>query len=86
MDLVIVAIVGLATAFNFMIIKWKAEHERYLDLTIDIAVLASVSWLFSGSAVGIAIAMIASCVTSIFLLIYPPKFDFDSDYDYAPSS
>ena len=77
MDLMIVAIVGIATAFNFAILKWKFEHDRILDMSLDIGVLVAVSWLFSGSAVGIAIAMVASMLMSLFLLVFPPKFGED---------
>lgn len=69
-----ILIMGLATFFNFMILKWKFEHRRYADLALDVATLAIISYLFSGSMTGMAIGMIASAFMSFYLLIFPPKF------------
>jgi hypothetical protein len=65
---------ALATFLNFAIIKWKLEHNRYLDSTIDIGVFSVSSYMFMGTITGLSISMIASALMSIYLLISPPKF------------
>ena len=67
-------VIGIATAFNFMILKWKFEHERYADLALDVATLVALSFLFGGTLGGMTIAMIPSACVSLFLLVSPPKF------------
>ena len=67
-------IMGIATFFNFIILKWKFEKERYADLAFDIATLVTLSWLFSGTVSGMIIAMIASALISLYLIAFPPKF------------
>ena len=67
-------IIAVATFFNFMILKWKFEHERYADLAFDITCLVCISWLFGGTLGGMTIAMISSALISIYLIPYPPKF------------
>lgn len=76
MDVVLIVVAGIATMFNFAIIKWKLENERYLDTTIDVGVLATVSYMFAGTISGLSIAMIASMLMSLFLLYSPPRFKF----------
>ena len=39
-------VIGIATFFNLIILKWKFEHERYADLTLDVATLVALSFLF----------------------------------------
>lgn len=67
-------IMGVATFFNFIILKWKFEKKRYADLVFDIATLVTLSWLFSGTVSGMIIAMIASAMISLYLIAFPPKF------------
>lgn len=67
-------IIGIATFFNFMILKWKFEKERYADLTFDIATLVAISWLFGGTLGGMTIAMISSALISLYLIAFPPNF------------
>jgi hypothetical protein len=67
-------IIAVATFFNFIILKWKFEHERYADLAFDVATLVAISWLFSGSLGGMIIGMIASALISLYLIVFPPKF------------
>ena len=75
MDFTAIFIAGLATFFNFAILKWKFEHKRYSDLFIDIGVLIAVSYLFYGSLSGMAIGMVSSALMSLYLLVYPPKIN-----------
>ncbi len=72
MDFWTVILFGLATAGNLAVLKWKVEHERFIDAGIDAAVLATLAWLFSGTITGLATATIASAFISIYLLISPP--------------
>lgn len=67
-------IIGIATFFNFMILKWKFEHERYADLVFDVSTLVAISWLFGGTLGGMTIAMISSALISLYLIPFPPKF------------
>ena len=76
MDLTFVLIGGIATFINFAVIKWKLEKERYLDVAVDAGTLTVISYLFMGTATGLAISMMASALMSVFLLAFPPKFKF----------
>lgn len=67
-------IIAVATFFNFIILKWKFEHKRYTDLAFDLATLVAISYLFGGTLGGMIVAMIASALISLYLLVFPPKF------------
>ena len=67
-------LIGIATAFNFLIIKWKIEKKRYEDAGLDFIILVILSMLFSGSLGGMVIATIASAIVSIMFMVSPPKF------------
>ena len=73
MELLTYLIIGIATAFNFLILKWKFEHARYMDALLDLGTLAILSFLFSGSYAGLVVATVASAVISLYLLAFPPK-------------
>ena len=66
--------IGVATFFNFIILKWKFERKRYADLVFDIVTLVIISNLFGGTLGGMVVAMIASAMISIYLIVNPPKF------------
>ena len=72
MDFWTVMLFGLATAGNLAVLKWKVEHERFIDAGIDAAVLATLAWLFSGTITGLATATVASAFISVYLLVSPP--------------
>lgn len=67
-------LIGLATSFNFLIIKWKIEKARYEDAGFDVLILFLLSVMFKGSMGGMIVAMIASFVVSFYFLFKPPKF------------
>jgi predicted MFS family arabinose efflux permease len=67
------AIIGLAVAFNFLVILFKLQRKRYLDGTLDVAIFATIMFLFSGSFGGLVVGTIASAAVSIYLLVSPPK-------------
>ena len=66
-------IIGLVTAANFLILKIKAEQNRWADLIFDIAVLVILSFLFAGTLGGLTIAMVGSFTVSTYLYFYPPN-------------
>jgi hypothetical protein len=66
--------IGVVTAFNFLILKWKFDHSRYADLVLDIVILGVLAFLFGGTITGMIVAMIAGGLVSLYLLISPPKF------------
>ena len=66
-------IIGLLTAANFLILKIKAEQNRWADLIFDIVILSILSFLFSGTLGGLTIAMVSSFTVSIYLYFFPPN-------------
>ena len=66
-------IIGIAVAFNFLVIKAKLERQRYADAGLDASLLVVISLLFSGSFGGLVTATIASAIVSIYLFFFPPK-------------
>ena len=66
-------IIGLLTAVNFLILKIKAEQNRWADLLFDVGVLFVLSFLFFGTLGGLTIAMVSSFTVSLYLYFYPPK-------------
>ena len=70
---------GVAVAFNLLIILWKFQHDRIGDGTLDSALLVLVGVVFSGTITGLMIGTIASAIVSLYLLAFPPKqFDLSS--------
>lgn len=66
-------IIGVAVAFNIIIIKVKLEKDRILDGVLDMLFLATVTTVFSGSYGALVVGTIASAIFSIYLLVSPPK-------------
>ncbi len=73
--MILTLIAGVCVAFNFIILKWKLEHERYLDFALDMCVMIVMSYLFLGTLTGMAIAMAGSMIFSLYLLVFPPKWE-----------
>ena len=67
-----ILMIGVATAFNFLIIKWKLEKKRFADAAFDIGILIILSVIFGGTLGGMTIAMIASAIVSLYLIWKPP--------------
>ena len=65
-------IMGIATAFNIIIIMWKFQHDRTTDAIFDAVLLVLLGWVFGGSLGGLAIATIASAIISLYLMVNPP--------------
>ena len=67
-------IMGCALAFSLLILKWKFEHRRYADFTMDASMLVMLSYFMGGSIEGELTAIIAQTIISFYLLAFPPKF------------
>ncbi|GHS88028.1 hypothetical protein FACS189487_05400 [Campylobacterota bacterium] len=68
-------VAGIATAFNLLIVYTKYAMRRYLDCVLDFTALVVLVYIFSGTGQGgIIIAMIASALISLSLLIIHPKW------------
>ena len=72
-------IISIAVFLNFMLLKWKLDHERYMDFGVDLIVLIAISYLFAGTMSGMAVGLIAGALMSLYLLVSPPKFTFMGD-------
>ena len=67
-------IMGIALAFDFLILKFKWEHRRYADFWMDLGLFLIIIQLMHGSMGGMIVGMIAQVIISFYLLIFPPKF------------
>ena len=67
-------LVGMATAFNMLVIKWKLEKERYEDGILDGLILFTLAFVFQGSFGGLVVATISSAIISLYFIAFPPKF------------
>lgn len=65
--------IGIAVAFNILIVLWKYQHGRILDATVDGTLLVLVAIVFSGSTAALIIGTIGSAIVSIYLLFSPIK-------------
>ena len=67
-------IIGLATAFNVLVIKIKLERLRYEDAAFDAILLILLSLVFGGTYAGMVVATISSAIISVYFMASPPKF------------
>lgn len=68
------ALIGIATAFNFIVIMIKFKRMRIADGVLDIGIFATITWMFAGTIAGMSVGMVASAICSIYLWFYPPEF------------
>jgi len=69
------AIMGVITALNFILIMWKFTHNRATDGSIDAILFVVVCGIFSSSGqAGLFVGMVASFIVSVYLLFSAPKF------------
>ena len=68
------AVIGIATAFNFIVILFNFKRHRYEDACFDLAVFIAISYMFAGTISGMSVGMVASAIVSIWLWFDPPKF------------
>ena len=73
-------IIGVVTAFNFIIIKIKFTRGRYVDAILDLCAILVLGAMFAGTMGGLMIAMIASCIISIYLYFNSPKLVDDGEF------
>lgn len=62
-------LIGIVTAFNFIILKWKFENKRYGDMALDLLSLVVLSAIFGNTILGMLIAMVSSCAISLYLML-----------------
>ena len=79
-----IIIVGLAIAGNFIILKMKWNRKRYQDLAMDLTVLFTLSWMFGGTILGMAAAMVGGLLVSIYLFFAHKELDKDDIYANKP--
>ena len=68
------AVIGIATAFNFIVILFKFKRHRYEDACFDLVIFTVISYMFAGTISGMSVGMVASAIVSISLWFDPPKF------------
>lgn len=74
-------IVGLAVAFNCIIIKEKFERGRYEDGVFDLVLLVVITLIFSGTYGSLVVGTIASAFISLYFMKSPPTFFSKIPYD-----
>lgn len=67
-------VIGIATAFNFIVIMCKYKRGRWEDATFDTLIFVAISYMFAGTISGMSVGMVASAVVSIWLWFDPPEF------------
>ena len=67
-------VMGLCTAFNFIVIFKKWQMKRYCDFLFDMATMVIICILFSGTFSALAVGMVASMAVSIYLYFKPLTF------------
>ena len=67
-------IIGIAVAFNFLIIKEKLQRGRYEDGIFDLCLLTILTFVFSGTFGALVVGTIASAFISLYFMISPPTF------------
>jgi len=68
-----IAVMGIVTFLNLLILKVKFENDRIPDLILDVCGLLVLVYIFGGTLGGSLVAMIASLLLSIYLWFFPPK-------------
>jgi len=66
-------IMGIATAFNILVIFKKIELKRIQDALFDLTILTTLSIALSGTLGGMLVATVASAIVSIYFMFNPPK-------------
>lgn len=66
--------IGLAVAFNFVVIIRKYRLHRYFDAFIDMTILAIICVLFCGTFSALVTGTIASMFVSFYLYFNPLTF------------
>ena len=67
-------VIGVAVAFNCIIIKEKFQRGRIEDGALDLIVLVIITMVTSGSYGALVVGTIASALFSLYLMASPPTF------------
>ena len=68
---ILLLVMGICTALNFVVIISKYRRERYMDATLDLGLLGVICFLFSSGINALCIGMIASAFISMYLWFKP---------------
>ena len=68
---ILLMVMGICPALNFVVIISKYRRERYMDATLDLGLLGVICFLFSSGINALCIGMIASAVISGYLWFKP---------------
>lgn len=72
--------IAVATVFNFAVLRWKMSKGRFADAITDVFFLVVLNFLFAGTYTGMAIAMIAGALISLYLLVHPPVISMSKKF------
>lgn len=67
-------VIGLAVAFNCIIIKEKFQRGRIEDGAFDLILLVAITLVFSGTYGSLVVGTIASAFISLYFMASPPTF------------
>ena len=67
-------VIGLAVAFNCIIIKEKFQRGRVEDGAFDLILLVVITLVFSGTYGSLVVGTIASAFISVYFMASPPTF------------
>jgi uncharacterized protein (DUF983 family) len=81
MDGVFIFMAGIAVAANFIWLKFKFDHQRYGDMALDVIIMVLLSFMFTGTASGLAIAMVGGFIISVYLYYSPPRLPEPKEED-----
>lgn len=69
----IIFALGIATAFNFLIILHKLRKGDIINAMLDFGIACGIVYITSGTLTGMAGGMIASMLVSFYLMFKPIK-------------
>lgn len=67
---------GIAVFFNFIVLRYKFEHNKTADGVLDATVFIAIVYVTSGTMNGMVIGMIGSALFSLYGLWKPFNLDF----------
>jgi len=73
MSLVLIGIAIVVTFLNLIMYKIKYEQDRIGDLSLDLAIMGFLNYVFAGTMSGMVIAMGVSFLIGVYLYFSPPK-------------
>jgi len=73
MSLALIGIAIVVTFLNLIMYKIKYEQDRIGDLSLDLAIMGFLNYVFAGTMGGMVIAMGVSFLIGIYLYFSPPK-------------